>query len=325
VTFYLLLSACFAIKQLPDTPTPSLSGWWEQSAPCPEGAFLQGAAPPVGARIWCEIQDTGLVLPHGPETGFWADGSTRYERLWNTGRYDGEYKAWYPGGRLEVEGRFQADQQVGTWRWWYESGGIKTVDSFDGGVLNGTSIRYYENGKKAFERPYQDGLLHGTAYAWNDEGLLLGTLVFEQGSGDFVEWRGDGSLVAKGTYVQGAEQGEWRWFGPGGVLSSVEHYQDGVMNGAFSFFDPQGQELGQFEMDNGTGLWSGWHDNGQLAAQGTMVQEMRHGTWHYYDESGQPLMVQVWEQDRVVGEGVPASVSSDGDGSVQQAESSLNE
>ena len=266
------------------------------------------------SRIWCEVQDTGLALPHGRETGFWADGSTRYERLWSSGRYDGEYKAWYPGGRMEVEGRFEADQQTGTWRWWYESGGIKTVDSFDGGVLNGTSIRYYENGTKAFERPYKDGQLQGTAYAWDEEGQLLGSMTFEQGTGDFVEWRGDGTLVAEGAYVGGEEQGEWRWYGAGGVLSSIEHYQAGVMHGAFTFFDPMGEELGHFEMDQGTGEWSGWHDNGQLAAQGPMLQEMRHGEWHYYDEAGEPLLVQFWEEDRVVVEDVPESVSTDAGG-----------
>lgn len=137
---------------------------------------------------------------------------------------------------------------------------------------------------------------------------------FEQGTGEFVEWRGDGTLVAKGGYVAGEEQGEWRWYGPGGELSSIEHYQAGVMHGSFTFFDPQGQELGHFEMDQGSGEWSGWHDNGQLAAQGPMVQEMRHGEWHYYDESGQPLLVQIWEEDRVVVEDVPESVSTDAGG-----------
>lgn len=308
---FLLLSACIGAKQLPQAPAPSITAWWEQAAPCPEGAQLQGAAPPVGARIWCELQDAGLALPHGPETGFWADGTTRYERLWESGHYDGEYKAWYPGGRMEVEGRFEADQQVGTWRWWYESGGLKTVDSFDGGVLNGTSIRYYENGKKAFERPYVNGQLHGTAYAWDDQGQLLGAMDFEQGTGDFAEWRGDGTRIAEGHYAQGKEQGEWRWYGPTGGLASVEHYQAGVMHGSFTFYDVAGQELGSFEMDQGTGTWSGWHDNGQLAAQGPMVQEMRHGEWHYFDESGQPLLVQVWEEDRVVVEDASQGASTD--------------
>jgi antitoxin component YwqK of YwqJK toxin-antitoxin module len=97
------------------------------------------------------------------------------------------------------------------------------------------------------------------------------------------------------------------------------------MHGAFIFFDPQGEELGHFEMDQGTGEWRGWHGNGRLAAKGQMVQEMRHGTWHYYDESGEPLMVQVWDQDRVVGEEKPPSLHLAGDGSALGAEFGLNE
>lgn len=288
--------------------------WWEHAAPCPDGATLQGAPPPMASRVWCGA-DTGdgFLVPHGADTVFGVNGAVVIERGWDMGRYDGGYTTFFDDGQVKQTGRFSMDAQVGAWSAYFPSGQLRSRVQFVDGVLDGLSERWHDTGHKALEQPFSQGLTHGTLHAWGTDGRLLGSRTLVHGTGVYTEWHPTGHRANEGHMVSGRLDGEWLFWTDDGRLASVEHYADDVMHGAFTYFGPEGQVLGTFEMTHGSGTWMGWHDNGALAAQGPMVGELRQGTWTYFDDQGNPVLEQDWAADSVVDER-PISVAGDGAG-----------
>src|SRR5262245_13486510 len=78
----------------------AVSEWWTGAKPCPDGALLKGALPPLGNAVWCE--QGGQV--HGTRTSFHMNGERwRSERFYR-GRLDGHFAVWHQNGVVAEEG-----------------------------------------------------------------------------------------------------------------------------------------------------------------------------------------------------------------------------
>jgi antitoxin component YwqK of YwqJK toxin-antitoxin module len=59
-------------------------------------------------------------------------------------------------------------------------------------------------------------------------------------------------------------------------------YRNGKRNGTWKQFSRKGELLGSVELTAGTGTWRGWRSNGELAAEGTLLNDLEQGEWRYW-------------------------------------------
>jgi len=83
----------------------------------------------------------------------------------NQGLFEGQYKVFYPTGKLKVEGQYTSNVTSGIWKGYYASGQLKEEVNMADNEENGPFTEYYENGAIKVKGSY----LHGT----NEHGELL--------------------------------------------------------------------------------------------------------------------------------------------------------
>jgi len=69
----------------------------------------------------------------------------------------GEWKYYYPSGKIESKGGFKDDILVGKWTWYYEDGTIKEEGYYIKGEREGKWITYNENGIIQSQVTFENG------------------------------------------------------------------------------------------------------------------------------------------------------------------------
>jgi hypothetical protein len=150
---------------------------------CPPGAVRVEARPPAGLEEWCERRDpAGTPVRHGA------------------------YRAFYPGGRLKVEGQFDEGLRVGGWTYWHGNG-----------IGPG-------RGQKKEEGEYRAGREHGRWTRWHSLGPRREEGEYRQGvrQGRWTFWSELGQILREGEYRDGQEVGVWRAWSPSGTACPPE-------------------------------------------------------------------------------------------------------
>jgi antitoxin component YwqK of YwqJK toxin-antitoxin module len=96
--------------------------------------------------------------------------------------------------------------------------------------------------------------------------------------GPFVLYRPDGSLMMRGEYRDGKQNGEWTMWYDNGQKASIDHYKDGVQDGEHI----------------------GWYTNGKISAIGQYRNGKREGVWKRWDPQGFRNWEEVYKDDKQV-------------------------
>jgi hypothetical protein len=94
---------------------------------CPEGAILEGAAPPSGLRQRCQKTETER---HGASREWYKGGRERTYSEWWQGRKHGRFTLWYENGRLRSEGAHRHGVPAGLWKYYREDGTVTDEKKF---------------------------------------------------------------------------------------------------------------------------------------------------------------------------------------------------
>ena len=214
-------------------------------------AFLQIQAQPA---------DTNATDASGKKQGVWI---SRYEdgTLKQTGQFNkdipvGEFKYYYPNGRLKAvmefrpggqvafakiffdseentlmaEGKYIDQKKDSLWVYYFPSGKISTRESYLNDQRHGQSEVFYEEGGISEQANYEKGVKSGPwkQYFPNGKPKMEATVV--EGlkyEGPFVEYYPDGSKKVKGEYLDGKKNGSWWHFNEDGSPEIIYLYSNG--------------------------------------------------------------------------------------------------
>ena len=192
-------------------------------------------------------------LKDGPQKEFYKDGTLRAEGEYKEGKPVGEWKYFYPGGKLEQAGKYSASgKMTGQWKWYYENEDLMMEEGYRNGLRDGIHTEYDESGNIVEEGEFLNDL---------EEGPWI-TL-----SGDYFE---------KGTYRDGLKTGKWSsWY-----LSRSENTTDSILRFTGNFVDdiPEGEQLY---------YW----DNGKIKDKGSYIAGRKDGDWIKYNSDRMPFLV----------------------------------
>ena len=136
----------------------------------------------------------------------------------------------YPGnGRVE-EGNYINGKKTGEWKGYWPSGKIRSQIEYQHGTPLGNYILFYENGQAEESGVWHYGRYKGAFKRYYPNGKVQQALYFDDhghAEGLQIHYFEDGSTAMRCHMIQGKESGEIYWFEPGGSELASLHAIEG--------------------------------------------------------------------------------------------------
>ena len=245
----------------------------------------------------------------GAKTGKWIhfykNGNLQEESNYYLGQLNGEYKTYYLNGKLKIrtfytlgkiDSIFEAFYQDGTFaengkynilpkinrkdttaiNYWFKRN--EEIDSYKSDFWE----YYYENGKLMEKSYFKDG---SDTTEYIDE--------FYESSGDTLILKGEGNrktyyssskLKTIVKYKNGLKNGDFKLFKPNGRIRKTGTYINGEMSGKWRELYLSTDTIYQdLEYKNGlkNGLFKEYYVNGKISMNGNYINDLKNGDWTY--------------------------------------------
>ncbi len=218
---------------------------------------------------------------------FYETGKQKYIGQILNGTKNGIWTWWYENGNKKDQCKYENGYYVDTVYHWYETGQLKQIEIIAGRTVttdgccncNGTIIRYYENGNLKEKFTNLDNKLQGTYLSYDENGnCQIWTYLNDTLNGQASEYLVDSSKVTiiVGQYGNGKETGLWKWFNKDSVLYQTITYDNGIQNGEFLKYYP----------------------NGQIKEKATLINGLYDGELTYFNEMGIVDKIEIYKNGK---------------------------
>ena len=146
------------------------------------------------------------------------------------------------------------------------SGDYTNIYSYKSGELHGLNVSYYKDKIKEIGH-WKDGKQNGIFQLYTEEGILVDDANFKEGERDGLTeqfYSDTGKLRVSGNYKNGVLDGEFKAYYPNGNLQGEVNYKNGEMNGEFKEY----------------------HENKNIRLSGSYKNSLQDGEWKSYLEDG---------------------------------------
>jgi len=194
----------------------------------------------------------------GNKQGFWrkldSAGRVIYEGRFRDGVPDGEFRYYYPDGKLKTvsmvsnqgkravtvsyfqngrkmaAGNYLDERKDSTWQFFSESNGtLVSQETYQAGLINGLSRVFYPDGGVSELHYYKSGIRDGLWEQYYLDGKLKLRGAYKGGEkqGLFKTFYNSGRLMMEGRYSHGHQDGVWIYYDEKGTVSKKEVYEKG--------------------------------------------------------------------------------------------------
>jgi uncharacterized protein len=232
----------------------------------------------------------------------------RINRIDSKGLKQGDWKEFYPNGRIKKEETYVDGNLNGYYKEYdirgtlvltmlYEKGAIvKSLveDEPDIEVVN----KYDQDGKLIYSGPYRNKIPVGihrefgkdgktiNAFKYNDNGLLLSEGLIDEAGNSNGRWKDyypNGKILAEGQYTDNRRTGQWKFYN---VLQKIEQtgsYNNGRPDGLWKWYYENGALLREEEYFQGQrdGLCTEYSETGEVIAEGQYSDGEKNGEWKF--------------------------------------------
>ena len=146
------------------------------------------------------------------------------------------------------------------------SGDYTNIYSYKNGELDGLNVSYYKNNIKEIGH-WKEGKQNGLFQMYTEEGILVDNANFKEGERDGLTkqfYSDTGKLRVSGNYKNGVLDGEFKAYYPNGNLQGEVTYKNGEMNGEFREYN----------------------ENKNIRLSGSYKNNLQEGEWKSYLEDG---------------------------------------
>jgi len=191
------------------------------------------------------------------------------------GRYQGNFKFFFPNGNIKSEGSYINGRRIGKWIFYYQSGKVEQIGYYKNGFNDGLWQWFYENGKIFREEEFTNGKENGI----------------------FKEYFIDGNIITEGNYIDGMKEGTW-YYNVGDCIKKG-NYINGYMDGKWQYFYLNGKLMfeGYFLRDNPDKKHVYYYDNGKIMEEQFYNNGIKTKTWKKYDPAGNLIYTVTYKND----------------------------
>lgn len=259
-----------------------------------------------------------------------ANDSVSSEGTLRDGKPDGYWKTYYESGVLKSEGNRKDFLLDGLWIFYSEEGDTTLtvsyrndrkngprkaffsdeiqVDEFVDDVRSGQSLRYDRRYHLLQVIPIKDGHEHGISPVYDTTGRLIEIITYKKG---FMNTR----EVLNRYDSQGRRQGYWKEFYANFELKWEQYYKHGLRDGYYKEYDEKGnlKKITKYVNDveqivesetQPLQMQHEYYPNGRVKREASFRGGKREGTWREFDENGNVVSSQIYQNGRLVQSGV---------------------
>lgn len=257
---------------------------------------------------------------HGEWRTWHATGGFESSSRFEHSQPVGAWVSWFEDGRVRNSGEYEDGRKVGRWIVYHDNGIEELSEYWEKGVLQGETYGNFRNRQQSFKGQWSNGLRNGEWIWWHTTGVQAKRGSYQDGleQGEWTEWYDIDVLRLKGEYNKGMRVGEWQEFDEDGNLSARRTYKEGMLTRETFFFRsvqvqhrqeqyPDGSLSMEWTVtvaDDGTEILHGYqrsyYRNGRLAELGAYVRGEKDGPWSTWDEVGNLLTKEVFQQGKKV-------------------------
>jgi antitoxin component YwqK of YwqJK toxin-antitoxin module len=309
-----------------------LDGPWERHHPGGALAELGSYVGDLKDGHWRQTGPTGallgeydLVKGSGVERRWLDDGSLYSERTLKAGVPNGAMKIFAPDGSVVVSAKLVAGKLDGS----HEVGMRSTLridETFVAGVRRGRR-QIWQFWLLVMDEAYdRRGRLDGAYTIWRSGKVprVQGTYDHGRRNGSWAWFDRGNNKEREGNYVDGKKDGPWtEWYE--NKITFTGNYIAGKPDGELVYYDHTGNELGKFEIKNGTGAMLTFHPNRTIATRTHLYQGIvdggfeeftprkkkvvdgrysggkKHGWWREWTEAGELVHEDHWKRGQLDG------------------------
>jgi uncharacterized protein len=213
----------------------------------------------------------------------------KINRTDNKGLKQGEWKEFYPNGRLKTEKTFKDDQLHGYYKEYDNRGNLVLTMLYDNGSIVKSRVedepdieienKYDQNGKLIYSGPYRNKIPVGIHRQFGADGKVTNSFVYND----------NGLLLSEGIIDEGGNRnGKWKDLYPDGKIQAEGQYTNNRRSGAWKFYNSSGnlEQTGLFNAGRPDGLWKWYYENGSLLREEEYFQGQRDGAYTEYTVTG---------------------------------------
>jgi antitoxin component YwqK of YwqJK toxin-antitoxin module len=191
--------------------------------------------------FWNKKDSTGSVVyvgwfrdgvPSGEFRYFYPDGKVKtVSRFSNQGKR-AETVSYFPGGQKMAAGVYLNEKKDSLWQFFSESNGTVVSQAFYvSGLIHGESKVFYPDGGISELLHYKNGVKDGLWEQYFTDGKikLRGYYLDGNKTGLFQTFFLNGQLMLTGQYNAGHQDGRWRYYTEKGELVKTEVYSMGTL------------------------------------------------------------------------------------------------
>ena len=169
---------------------------------------------------------------HGHYTTYFENGQKRSEGEYVNGKQIGVWNCWYENGAQVNIGNYGEDGlETGEWKFFYPSGKLQQINHFAHGKANGEFIDYYESGKIKRKGNTTNEILNGADKEFYEDGILSNERIYKNGvlDGAFKEYATNGKIVRSGNWNDSVPIGDFYEYDTlnGNILQKTFIYKGG--------------------------------------------------------------------------------------------------
>lgn len=232
---------------------------------------------------------------------------SRFNRFNKRGERSGVWKEFYERLNLREEGIYADDKKHGVFRYYSTRGNLDSLKRFEFGVEvvdeeivdNVDVVRnYHSNGTVAEESVYVNGIRNGVSREYDSEGEIIGGGIYVEGTlmesgktdqqgkyqGYWELYYADGSLRAKGAYVDGLKDGEWIYYFESGEMEQKGSFKMGELDNRWTWYTLEGEVRREENYRNGEedGYFMELDKEGNILLKGDYKRGRKEGEWIYH-------------------------------------------
>jgi uncharacterized protein len=241
----------------------------------------------------------------------------KINRIDSKGLKQGDWKEFYPNGKIKTEKTYVDDQLHGYYKE-YDSKEMLTVTMlYDHGAIVKSKVedepdieivnRHDQDGKLTYSGPFRNKIPVGVhrdygkdgkvtnAYIYNDNGLLLSEGIVDEAGKFNGKWKDlypNGKTQAEGQYTDSRRTGLWKFYNLQDKVEQTGSYNNGRPDGVWKWYYENGALLREEEYFQGQrdGTYTEYSPTGEVIAQGQYSDGERNGEWKFktdnYTEEG---------------------------------------
>jgi len=230
----------------------------------------------------------------------------RINRLDGKGLKQGEWKEFYPNGRIKTEKTYVDDNLHGYYKEYDNRGILVLTMLYENGAIVKSRVedepdietvnKYDQDGKLVFSGPYRSNVPVGihrefgkdgkviNAFIYNDNGIKISEGIVDEAGNHNGKWKDfypDGKVQAEGQYTDNRRSGQWKFYNTAQKVEQTGSYNNGRPDGLWKWYYENGTVLREEEYFQGQrdGLCTEYSPEGDVIAEGQYSDGERNGEW----------------------------------------------